>query len=246
MFSLARLLTTAFAVSTLVSALPAVDLAERDSGLEARKPKLAEIIKKCTKKNVVALTFNDGPSDVTDHIVQVLARFDAKATFFVHGHDDNIYNDDNADLIRKAYKAGHQIASKGFKNKDFTSQSESELKDDLDKLDDALKSIIGVVPRFVRPPEGRYNDKVREVVYKNGQKIVLWDFNSGDADGLSTDESQKRYQELADKKPKNALALNHEVSGTAFQVLPFALKALSEKKYKFVTVAECIGEKPYQ
>ncbi|KAG8908910.1 Carbohydrate esterase 4 protein [Tulasnella sp. 403] len=244
MFSLTRLFATALAVSTLVSALPAPDIAQRDYDDEIKPPR-ARVINSCFKKDVVALTFDDGPTEFTKHIVSVLARHNANGTFFVSGAAGNITNDVNSRNLKAAFDAGHQIASKGFSNQDWTNLSESELKDDLEKLDDALKQIIGHVPRFVRPPKGVYNDQVRSVVYKNKQSIVLWDFDSHD-DSLTPYKSEQQYVKLAEAKPKNALTLNHEILATSKQILSSALKTLEKAGYKFVTVADCLGEKAYQ
>lgn len=115
------------------------------------------------------------------------------------------------------------------------------------RTDTALTKILGVKPAFVRPPYGSYNKDSQEVAGANGQAIVIWDFDSGDSVGKSPEESETEYQNIANKNPSTILTLNHETyETTAHQVLPYALKTLQAKKYKFVTVAECLGNKnPY-
>ncbi|KAG8908907.1 Carbohydrate esterase 4 protein [Tulasnella sp. 403] len=241
MLSVARLVAVFLSVSTLVAALPA-DVSERDVQLDARKSK-AKVYKKCSKKGVVALTFNGGPSDNTDHIVQVLGRYNAKATFFFDGAGGDIEDSTNSARVQNAFNEGHQIASLGYSGKSWTSQSESDLESDLAKLDDALENIIGVKPAFARPSDGKTDDDSLEAAYNQKKSVALYDFDSKD-ESSSSDAIEKAYQKVADKKPSNLLALNHEGTDMAYTVLPYVLKAF-QKKYKFVTVADCLGKDAY-
>ena len=73
--------------------------------------------------------------------------------------------------------------------------------------------ILGVKPAFLRPPYGNYNDLVREVAFIRGQKLVIWDFDSGDSVGATPAQSDQAYTNLANRHPSTILALNHEVYG---------------------------------
>ncbi|KAG8908918.1 Carbohydrate esterase 4 protein [Tulasnella sp. 403] len=235
-------LAAALAFSSLVAALPA-DVNERSVWMEARKTKHAKVYKHCTKKHDVALMFQNGPYHYNAHIVDVLAQYDAKATFFVVGQGNEcIYSDDNVSNLRKAYNAGHQIATQGWYAQDWSEISTPDLKNSLDKVNDALEKVLGLKPRFVNPPDNKYSKDDLAVVAEEKQVVVLSDFDSGDSHGLHTSDSKKRYEELAKKKPKNVLAMNTESNQpTAFEILPFALETLKAKGYKFVTVSECLG-----
>lgn len=136
-------------------------------------------------------------------------------------------------------------------------------------IEQALERLLGVKPAFMRPPYGNYNNLVRQVAAQRGQKLVTWDFDSGDSVGVSPAQSDKDYDALVKKHPSTILALNHEVYGqlytpfrvislghglmktryaetTAHIVVPHAIKALTGAGYKLVTVAECMGMQPYQ
>ena len=70
--------------------------------------------------------------------------------------------------------------------------------------------------------------------------------SSGDSDGDSVSQSKALYTSIAKEHPDNIIALNHETYETTVnEVLPYALKTLSNAGYKFVTVAECLGMDPY-
>ena len=78
------------------------------------------------------------------------------------------------------------------------------------KVELALMRIIGVQPAWMRPPYGAYNDMVRSASAIRNQSLVLWDFDSGDSTGASADDSKGRYWDVANRRPTNILALNHE------------------------------------
>ncbi|KAG8915707.1 Carbohydrate esterase 4 protein [Tulasnella sp. 408] len=244
-------------LATLASALPANitarapdlgDLTEDEALSLVERATLATVYSKCTTPNTVAITFDDGPYTWNTDIVNTLKQYNAKGTFFVNGNNyECIYSTANEQRLKTAYQAGHQIASHTWAHLDWTTLSKDKLKSEMTKTDTALTKILGVKPAFVRPPYGNYNNASREVAAANGQSIVIWDFDSGDSVGKTVQQSETEYQNVANKKPSTILALNHETyETTAKQVLPYALKTLKAKGYKFVTVAECLGGKnPY-
>jgi len=115
------------------------------------------------------------------------------------------------------------------------------------RVEQALQRIVGVVPAFMRPPYGNYNDLVRQASAIRGQKLVIWDFDSGDSVGATPAESNAAYDNLVQQHPSTILALNHEVyEQTAHVIVPHAIQVLQQNGYRLVTVAECLGLEPYQ
>ncbi|KAG8939902.1 Carbohydrate esterase 4 protein [Tulasnella sp. 424] len=256
MFTTSRILAFSL-LATLASALPANfterapelgDLTDDEALSLVERATLAPVYSKCTTANTVAITFDDGPYTWNTDIVNTLKQYSAKGTFFVNGNNyECIYSTANEKRLKTAYSAGHQIASHTWAHLDWTTLSKDKLKSEMTKTDTALTKILGVKPAFVRPPYGNYNTASREVAAANGQSLVIWDFDSGDSVGKSVAQSETLYKNIANKKPSTILTLNHETyETTAKQVLPYALKTLKAKGYKFVTVAECLGGKnPY-
>jgi len=212
------------------------------------KRAMAQVITSCTKANTVALTFDDGPYQYLHDIVDKLDAAGAKGTFFFNGNNWScIYDDDNISNIKYAYSKGHMIGSHTWAHKDLSTLGQSDLEDEIDKVEVALQRILGIKPAYMRPPYGNYNDLVRTVAGSRGLTLVNWDFDDGDSTGSSAQQSEADYTDIANKHPSTILALNHETyQTTADQVLPFALQTLKNKGYQFVTVAECLGTQPYQ
>lgn len=240
-FSFVRLAIVAAALfgATSVSAAP-LDAPE----LSVRAP--AQVITKCTKAKTVALTFDDGPYVNTRKLVSLLNSNGAKGTFFFNGNNYGcIY--DNAANVKYVYDQGHQVASHTWGHKHLKTLSGSALTNEFSKTDTAIKKITGAVPAFMRPPYGEYDDEVRQVAGSRGQKIVIWDFDSGDSTGASATQSKNAYKNLIAKNPNNVLTLNHEtIATTVNDVIPYAIQQFKAKGYKMVTVAECLGQSPYQ
>jgi peptidoglycan/xylan/chitin deacetylase (PgdA/CDA1 family) len=156
----------------------------------------------------------------------------AKGTFFWNGNncklpyyltllisfpsillDGCIYSKENIQRVKFAYGKGHMVASHTWAHKDLATLSSSQITSEMSRVDQALERIIGVKPAFVRPPYGSYNNLVRQVAHTRGQKLVTWDFDSGDSTGSTPAQSNAAYDKLAKKHPSTILALNHEVYG---------------------------------
>ncbi|KAH0584793.1 hypothetical protein H2248_008073 [Termitomyces sp. 'cryptogamus'] len=188
-----------------------------------RQAPLAQVITRCTVPNTAALTFDDGPWVYLYDISKALVAANATGTFFFNGdnssrcnafEDECIYNADEIKRVRYAFDKGHQVASHTWAHKDLTTLTWDQIHDEMWRVELALSRIIGVVPAFMRPPYGNYNDLVRQASEIRGQKLVIWDFDSGDSVGATPDESKDNYDELIDEHPQTILALNHETIET--------------------------------
>ena len=104
-----------------------------------------------------------------------------------------------------------QIASHTWSHSNLTTLTFDQLHAEFWRVEQALERIIGIMPAFARPPYGSYNNLVRQVAEQRGQKLVLWDFDSGDSLGVPPDQIKQKYADTANAHPSTLLALNHEV-----------------------------------
>jgi len=219
------------------------------SPIERSAPALATVYTHCVENNTVALTFDDGPYRFEQALINTLNSHGIKATFFVNGNNwDCIYGSGVVASLKSAYASGHQIGAHTWSHPHLTTLNQSRIESEFSQIELALERIVGVLPAFMRPPYGEYNDLVRQVSHEHGQAMVTWDFDSGDSVGKTAAQSEALYKQLAEQRPHNVLTLNHETySSTVYTVLPYAISVLKPKGYNFVTVAECLGNKtPYQ
>lgn len=116
-----------------------------------------EGIYNCVTPGTVAITYDDGPQKTyTSHILDVLATYNAKATFFVTGNNINKGEIDITqefiDVIKRADAAGHQIASHTWTHLDLSAVSQIDRKNQMWKNEMALRNILGKIPTYMRPP----------------------------------------------------------------------------------------------
>ncbi|KAF9021192.1 putative chitin deacetylase [Hymenopellis radicata] len=226
------------------SALLTVCLAAFVSAAPQSFKRAGQTIYSCTQPNTAAITFDDGPYDYINDIVNTFNSKNAKATFFfIHC----IYDSDSQDRVKYAYNNGHQIASHTWSHANLATLSRDQLHDEMWRVEQAFQRIVGVTPAYMRPPYGSFNDQVLAVASERGQDVVIWDLDSRDSMGASAEESKQTYTDKINEHPSSILALNHEVySSTAYDVIPNAIDQLQAAGYKLVTLAECLGTNPYQ
>ncbi|GLB45767.1 putative polysaccharide deacetylase [Lyophyllum shimeji] len=213
-----------------------------------KRQSLAQVITRCTKPNTAALTFDDGPWVYLYDVSKALVAANATGTFFFNGNNyECIYNADQIKRVQYAFDHGHQVASHTWSHKDLSTLTWDQIHDEMWRVELALQRIVGVVPAFMRPPFGSYNDLVRQASYIRGQKLVIWDFDSGDSVGATPAQSETDYDDLIAGHPSTILALNHEtMETTAHQVLPYAIQKLQAAGYQLVSLADCLGLPAYQ
>ena len=135
----------------------------------------------------VYLTFDDGPSVNTEELLDILAEYDVKATFFVTGKGKERYGD----TYRRIVEEGHTLGMHSYSHEYANMYASLEnFQSDLETLRDYLYRETGEVSRFYRFPGGSSNNvsrtDIRELaVYLNAMDISYFDWNisAGDATG---------------------------------------------------------------
>ncbi|CAO3661064.1 unnamed protein product [Rhizopus stolonifer] len=226
-----------------------------------KKTVSAKVYSTCTVPGTMALTFDDGPYEYTWALADTLKSKGVTATFFMNGANwvdvetqsvqTSAGTKTYKQVIKHVYDQGHQIASHTYSHKDLASLSTSEVKTEMTRLEAIFKSSIGRIPTYMRPPSGSYNANTLAILGQLGYKIILWDIDSNDwrwKDILDLSNEQAEYKNVMDndtqKKPKGHIALQHDVhKKTVTELVPWVISYVKSKKnYKFVSVAECIGQ----
>ncbi len=136
----------------------------------------------------IYLTFDDGPSQNTDEILDILKEYDVKATFFVVGKTD----ERSVQAYQRIVAEGHTLAMHSYSHKyDEIYESKESYVEDLTKLQDYLYQITGILPRFYRFPGGSSNtvskvDIQELIAYLNENGITYFDWNIASGDAVST------------------------------------------------------------
>ena len=114
------------------------------------------ILDPTAKQKLVALTYDDGPSQNTGRILDVLEKYNAKATFFVVGIQADYYRDE----LKREYALGMEIGSHTFEHEILSLITADEIISTMSKNDKLLDNLIGFTPTIMRPTGGGVNDTV--------------------------------------------------------------------------------------
>jgi peptidoglycan/xylan/chitin deacetylase (PgdA/CDA1 family) len=114
----------------------------------------------CTEKQVLALTFDDGPSEWTPLILDLLAEHNARATFFILG--TCIAGRESA--LERALSEGHELGLHSWSHPHLTQLSDAEIRDEMLKTRAALEQATGFVARIWRPPYFEADERVRRAL----------------------------------------------------------------------------------
>ena len=131
----------------------------------------------------VALTFDDGPGPQTLDVLEELEREHAVATFFVMGQ--NAVAD--PDTVKTLYDAGMQIGNHTWTHPQLARLSASKQLSELRRTSDEIEKIIGVRPRFYRPPYWSWNYLTTREAAELGMIGTMFSVDTGDWEKPGTD-----------------------------------------------------------
>lgn len=185
----------------------------------------------CERLKCVALTFDDGPGEHTDRLLEMLADYDAHATFYVLGSLVEEY----PDVLERMHTQGHELGNHTWKHDDLAGMSAKEIREDIERTNDSVSQIIGVEPSTIRPPYGSSNDTVHETV---DQPLILWDVDTMD---WQNRDSEAVAEHAIDNTAPGSVLLFHDIHGSTVDAIPDVLEELHNSGYHFVTVADLFG-----
>ena len=205
---------------------------------------LEKVVSKAIPSNeekIIYLTFDDGPSENTKKIIDILEKYDVKATFFVTGNNKKCNK-----YIKEAYEKGHTIGLHTYSHdyKEVYSSMDAYF-DDLNKIGQMVKEQIGFVPKYIRFPGGSSNTKsatyckglmttlVTEV-QNRGYQYYDWNADSTDAVGNNRPVSVL-VKNATQSKAKNINLLMHDTAAksTTVEALPKIIEHYQKLGYTF-------------
>lgn len=189
------------------------------------------------KENKIALTFDDGPSKETEKVLDLLKKYNAKATFFIWG--ERIRG--RKKTIERIVKEGHEIGNHSYEHKRLAFKSQDYIYRDLKKCDEQLNN-LKIKTNLFRPPGLSMFYNLFRVCRRLEKKIIICDVISNDWRKKGVDYAVKRVL----RKTKNGSILNFhdylEGIGSNEEIIPILKKVLPELKnrYNFVTTSKLL------
>ncbi len=197
----------------------------------------------CRQPGLVALTFDDGPSNNFPTVLATLASHDVKATFFLLGA--KLTYTTRIAQAQAALQQGHQIENHSWDHPDFTKLTDAQLLTQVDSTNDIIWRTLGVKTRFVRPPQGRINVTQGIPLWDMGYGVSTWNLDSKDYVVALNWTPDNVYQEVttkinaSDPTKDSFIILMHDSSPTAVTRLGDIITAIKTKGYRLVTLNEC-------
>ena len=205
-------------------------------------------------KKVVYLTFDDGPSTTnTPGILDVLDRYNVKATFFTLGKSIE-GNEESKNILKETARRGHAIANHTYSH-DYSylypnrTMNVDNIVSDIEKSNSVLKEVLGdnFSTRVIRFPGGYWSwegrTAMKEAMEQNGYYNVDWNALNKDAEGKQKNadellQSTKETVEALGPEADSVVLLMHDTYGKeeTVKALPQIIEYLQEKEFEFRTI----------
>lgn len=185
-----------------------------------------------TTSKVLYLTFDEGyENGNTPAILDILKELKIPAAFFVV----KPYIDSQPDIIKRMVKEGHLVCNHSNTHPSMASIiNEEKFNSEFSTTEDAFKKLTGKdMPKFFRPPMGKYSQYSLEKTQALGYKTIFWSFAY--RDWLIDDQPDESYaiEKIESSVHPGGILLLHAVSDTNTKVLKQVLLDLQKDGYKF-------------
>ena len=177
---------------------------------------------------LIALTFDDGPNYNTGKVLDVLAKYNVKATFFVLGSKAK----DNKKILKREYDSGMEIGNHTFNHLLLTKYKENVIKDEIDKTSSVIFEVTGRYPKLLRPSYGVYNNIVKKI---GNMPFIIWDIDTLD---WKYHNSKRIASRVINKVKDGDIILMHDIYSATANSLNIIIPELQNRGYTFVTIPE--------
>jgi len=203
----------------------------------------------------LAITFDDGPNPaLTPQLLDLLERYDARATFFVIGR----YTRECPELVRETAQRGHMVANHTLTHPNLFWLAPSIIRDELRQTQDAIVAATGFAPKWFRPPYGYRNPWVVKTAAQLGMRTAMWSVIPGDWKSWPLEKLIGKMRPIAahaQRNPSSAVhgagdvlclhdgghrALNADRTRT-LQALEYWLPRWRDAGLEFVTIEEAVS-----
>lgn len=191
-------------------------------------------------KPMVALTFDDGPAfdykgeNSTGRILDVLEKYNARATFFMVGER---VNDETKSLLQREIELGCELGNHTISH---TNYGKSVTPSDISKASKRIKKYCGKAPTVFRCPGGNLTSDIRNECKKEGMPLAYW---SVDTEDWRSKDAKKIYKNVMSQAYDGSIILMHDIYPSTADAVEKIVPQLIEKGYQIVTVSEMIEAK---
>jgi peptidoglycan/xylan/chitin deacetylase (PgdA/CDA1 family) len=177
------------------------------SGAHPRAQLFGRTVCRTDSPRKLAITFDDGPNPaITPRLLDLLDRYQARATFFLIGR----YLRECPELALEISQRGHVIGNHTESHPNLFWKRPAEIRVELRLTHSAIRNVLGVPPKWFRPPFGLRNPWLASEARELNMRVVMWTLLPGDWRAPSSEWLIRRMQPIASRAQR---ALRH-ASGT--------------------------------
>ncbi|GAB6129892.1 hypothetical protein JCM17204_24840 [Blautia stercoris] len=180
------------------------------------------------QRPMIALTFDDGPGEYTEELINCLVENNAKATFFMLGQNVEAY----PEIAKKVSDAGMELGNHSYSHPDLVTIGSEAAAQQVSNTDAALKSATGFEATVMRPPGGSFNDSVKAAI---DHPLIIWSIDTRD---WATKSEDQTYQVVMDNAQDGSVVLMHDIHEWSVKAAIRMIPDLIAKGFKLVTVSE--------
>ncbi|MCJ1403737.1 hypothetical protein MMC11_006960 [Xylographa trunciseda] len=194
-----------------------------------------------TSSKVVALTLDDGPSEYTNEIMQILSANNATATFFVIGSQVTGHQETLQDLIRH----GNELANHAMHDEPSRSLSDGMLVDHIQSVENMIEEVYAASdtehtpPRYFRPGSGFFSEKMRNMLRRLDYQLVLGSIYPHDPQIPFWRINARHIMSMLHP---GGIIVCHDRRSWTVPMLRKVLPEIRRRGYRIVTVTELLKE----
>lgn len=185
-----------------------------------------------TSEKVIYLTFDEGyENGNTGKILDILKKLNVPAAFFVV----KPYIDKEPELVKRMVDEGHIVGNHSVHHPSMAQIHDSEkFKAELTGVEDAYKELTGQdMPKFFRPPMGKYSKESLALTKDLGYKTIFWSFAYKDWLVKDQPSEEKGINKITNGSHPGCIMLLHAVSDTNTKILEQVIKNIQNSGYEF-------------
>lgn len=185
-------------------------------------------------KPIVALTFDDGPTQTTLKILDLLEQHGGRGTFFMVGY----MAEANPGIVKKVAEQGSEIGNHTWNHPSLTSLSAEGIRSQISSTNNAIYNATGVYPALLRPPYGNFNNTVTDIAAEYGLPVIYWSVDTRD---WATRNANTTYNIIMNSVQDGSIMPTHDLHVETGVTMESVIPALVEEGYQLVTVSELLG-----
>lgn len=186
-----------------------------------------------TCSNCVAITYDDGPGELTAQLLDTLKAKDAHASFMVLAPNATAH----PDLLRRMKAEGHTVGNHTASHRELNKLSPSDVDGEIKAGAAAIKAATGENPRWMRPPYGATNGTVEAAAKANGQAQALWSVDTVD---WKDRNSEHVFEAAVNGAQPGSIVLMHDIHTTTVGAADCVIDGLRAKGLEPVSLDRLI------